>query len=143
MNRRHSADEYRRSVDRLRTVRPDIAMASDFIVGFPEESDADFAETMRLARDIGYAQAYSFKYSARPGTPAAGKRFGHIAEDVKTARLAELQQLLDAQLSSFNRACEGRTMPVLFERHGRKPGKLVGRSPYMQIGRATCRERRC
>src|SRR3546814_3126855 len=107
MNRRHSADEYRRIVDRLRTVRPDIAMASDFIVGFPEESDADFAETMRLARDIGYAQAYSFKYSARPGTPAAGKRFGHIAEDVTTARrrseehTSELQSLMRISDADF------------------------------------------
>src|SRR3546814_16834701 len=98
MNRRHSADEYRRIVDRLRTVRPDIAMASDFIVGFPQESDAAFPETIRLARDIGYAQAYSFNYSARPGTTAAGKRFGPIPAGVKTSRLAGLQHPLPPHL---------------------------------------------
>ncbi|MET4699653.1 tRNA-2-methylthio-N6-dimethylallyladenosine synthase [Constrictibacter sp. MBR-5] len=132
MNRKHTADDYRRIVDRLRAVRPDIAMASDFIVGFPEESDADFAETMRLVRDIGFASAYSFKYSARPGTPAASKRYGHVDEAVKAERLAELQALLDQQQDAFNRACEGRVLPVLLDRRGRRDGQLVGRSPFMQ-----------
>ncbi len=132
MNRKHTADDYRRVVDRLRAVRPDIAMSSDFIVGFPEESDDDFAETMRLVRDVEYASAYSFKYSARPGTPAASKRYGHIDEAVKAERLAALQDLLDQQQERFNRACVGRTVPVLFHRRGRRDGQLVGRSPYMQ-----------
>ena len=132
MNRKHTADDYRRIVDRLRAVRPDIAMASDFIVGFPEETDADFADTMRLVGDIGYALAYSFKYSARPGTPAAGKRYGHVDEAVKSARLAELQALLEAQQAAFNAATVGRVVPVLLDRQGRRDGQLVGRSPYMQ-----------
>ena len=132
MNRKHTADDYRRIVDRLRDVRPDIAMASDFIVGFPEESDADFAETMRLVRDVEFASAYSFKYSARPGTPAASKRYGHVDEAVKAERLAELQALLDQQQDTFNRACAGRVLPVLLDRRGRREGQLVGRSPYMQ-----------
>ncbi|MFN4087624.1 MAG: tRNA (N6-isopentenyl adenosine(37)-C2)-methylthiotransferase MiaB [Alphaproteobacteria bacterium] len=132
MNRRHTADDYRRIVERLRHARPDIAMASDFIVGFPDESDADFEATLDLVRDVGYAQAYSFKYSPRPGTPAASKRYGHVGEAVKSSRLACLQDLLNAQQAAFNRASEGRVMPVLFDRQGRRPGQLVGRSPYMQ-----------
>jgi len=132
MNRKHTADDYRRVVDRLRAVRPDIAMASDFIVGFPEESDDDFADTMRLVGDVGYASAYSFKFSARPGTPAASKRYGHIDEAVKAERLAALQDLLDQQQERFNRGTVGRTVPVLFHRRGRRDGQLVGRSPYMQ-----------
>jgi len=132
MNRKHTADDYRRIVDRLRVVRPDIAMASDFIVGYPGETDADFEDTLRLVRDVGYAQAYSFKYSPRPGTPAAGRRYGHVDEAGKTERLAVLQDLLDAQMSAFNQASVGRVLPVLFERTGRHPGQIVGRSPYMQ-----------
>ncbi len=131
MNRRHRADDYRRIVERLRAARPDIALSSDFIVGFPGESDADFAETLRLATDVGYAQAYSFKYSPRPGTPAAALE-GQVPEAVKAERLAMLQELLNAQQEAFNRASVGRVMAVLLERRGRRPGQLVGRSPYMQ-----------
>jgi tRNA-2-methylthio-N6-dimethylallyladenosine synthase len=131
MNRRHTASDYRRIVDRLRTVRPDIALSSDFIVGFPGENDADFADTIALIRAVGFAQAYSFKYSARPGTPAA-QLPDQIAENVKSARLEILQDLIEESQRTFNRACEGRIMPVLFERPGRHPGQLVGRSPYLQ-----------
>ena len=131
MNRRHNADDYRRLVDRLRAVRPDIGLSSDFIVGFPGETDADFAETMKLVEEVGFIQAYSFKYSPRPGTPAAVME-NHVAEDVKGERLATLQGLLNAQQLAFNRSCVGQVMAVLLDRPGRLPGQLVGRSPYMQ-----------
>jgi tRNA-2-methylthio-N6-dimethylallyladenosine synthase len=131
MNRRHRADDYRRLVERLRKTRPDLALSSDFIVGFPGESDRDFAETLRLVTDIGYAQAYSFKFSARPGTPGAALE-GQLPEAVKAERLAMLQTLLNEQQLAFNRASVGRRMAVLFEQAGRRPGQLVGRSPYMQ-----------
>ena len=131
MNRRHGSGDYRRLVDRLRAVRPDLALASDFIVGFPGESDADFEATRTLVRDIGFASAYSFKYSARPGTPAAALP-DQVPEAVKSERLAALQRLIVAQQRAFNERCAGRTFPVLFERAGKRPGQLVGRSPYMQ-----------
>jgi tRNA-2-methylthio-N6-dimethylallyladenosine synthase len=131
MNRQHTADDYRRIVDRLRAARPDIALSSDFIVGFPGESDADFAATLRLVTDIGYAQAYSFKYSPRPGTPAAGIE-DQVSEQAKTERLAGLQQLLRAQQERFNRAQLGQELQVLFESSGRHDGQLLGRSPYLQ-----------
>ncbi len=131
MNRRHGADDYRRLADRLRQARPDLALASDFIVGFPGESDADFRATEKLARDIGFASAYSFKYSARPGTPASGLP-DRVPDAVKAERLATLQALLDSQQRAFNQRCAGRTLPVLFEREGKREGQLVGRSPYMQ-----------
>ncbi|MCH7554787.1 MAG: tRNA (N6-isopentenyl adenosine(37)-C2)-methylthiotransferase MiaB [Proteobacteria bacterium] len=131
MNRRHTADHYRRVVARLREVRPDLALSGDFIVGFPGESDDDFAATLALVGEIGYAQAYSFKYSPRPGTPAATLP-DQVPEAVKAARLEALQSLLRAQQAAFNRRFVGRTLPVLFERPGRHPGQLVGRSPYMQ-----------
>ncbi len=131
MNRKHTADDYRRTVDRLRAARPDLALSSDFIVGFPGETDADFAATLKLVTAVGYAQAYSFKYSARPGTPAATAD-NQVPEAVKAGRLAALQQLLEAQQAAFNHACIGRTMPVLLDRAGRKPGQMVGRSPWMQ-----------
>jgi tRNA-2-methylthio-N6-dimethylallyladenosine synthase len=131
MNRRHTADDYREIVRRLREARPDLALSSDFIVGFPGETDADFEATLQLVRDVGYAQAYSFKYSPRPGTPAA-ERDDQVPDDVKSDRLAALQTLLNQQQRAFNKAMKGRTMPVLFERAGRHPGQLVGRSPYMQ-----------
>lgn len=131
MNRQHTAADYLRIVERLRRARPDIALSSDFIVGFPGESDADFADTLRLVREAGFAQAYSFKYSPRPGTPAAVEE-QQVPEAVKAERLAGLQQLLGAQAAAFNAGCVGRTLPVLLERAGRKPGQLVGRSPYMQ-----------
>jgi len=131
MNRRHDADFYRRLVDRLRAARADLALSSDFIVGYPGETDADFAATLRLIDDVGFAQAFSFKYSARAGTPAAAAP-DQVPEAVKTARLAELQTRLAAQQTAFNRACLGRTLPVLFEKPGRRPGQLAGRSPYLQ-----------
>jgi tRNA-2-methylthio-N6-dimethylallyladenosine synthase len=132
MNRRHSADDYRRVVARLRRARPDLALSSDFIVGFPGESDADFRATLDLVAEIGFAQAFSFKYSPRPGTPAAGDP--HQVEDaVKVARLAALQELLARQQRAFNEAQIGRTLPVLLEKAGRYQGQLVGRSPYLQI----------
>ncbi|MCP5366325.1 MAG: tRNA (N6-isopentenyl adenosine(37)-C2)-methylthiotransferase MiaB [Hyphomicrobiales bacterium] len=131
MNRRHGADDYRRLVDRLRAARPDLALSSDFIVGFPGETDADFRATLDLARQVGYAQAYSFKYSPRPGTPAAALE-DQVPEAVKAERLAELQDLLNAQQVAFNDACVGSVLPVLLDRHGRHGGQLVGRSPFMQ-----------
>jgi tRNA-2-methylthio-N6-dimethylallyladenosine synthase len=131
MNRRHTADDYRRTVDQLRAARPDLALSSDFIVGFPGETDVDFDATMKLVREIGFAQAYSFKYSARPGTPAAAMKTP-VPETVKAARLDALQELLQSQLRDFNRASIGREMPVLFEKPGRHPGQLIGRSPYLQ-----------
>jgi len=140
MNRRHTADDYRRVIDRLREARADIAFSSDFIVGFPGESAADFARTQALARDIGYAQAFSFKYSPRPGTPAATMP-EQVPDAVKTARLAELQELLDAQQHAFNAAMVDRDLPVLFEKRGRHPGQLVGRSPYLQAVHAAAPDR--
>ena len=131
MNRRHKADDYRRIIDRLRELRPDIALSGDFIVGFPGESDKDFADTIKLVSDIGYASAYSFKYSARPGTPASGAG-EQVDEQVKSDRLAALQQLLDAQQLAFNKNCEGMTMPVLIEKQGGRDGQMTGRSPFMQ-----------
>ena len=131
MNRRHGTDDYRRLADRLRAARPDLALASDFIVGFPGESDADFAATEALVRDVVFAQAYSFKYSARPGTPASAMP-DQVPEAIKAERLAALQALLDSQQRAFNERCAGRTLPVLFEREGKRAGQLIGRSPYMQ-----------
>jgi len=131
MNRRHTADDYRRAIDRLRAARPDIALSTDIIVGFPGESDADFEATMALVREIGFAQAYSFKYSSRPGTPAA-EMDDQVPEDVKLARLHALQALLAEQQRGFNETTVGKTLPVLLESAGRKPGQLLGRSPYMQ-----------
>ncbi len=131
MGRRHRAEDYLRLVERLRAARPDLALSGDFIVGFPAESEADFAATLALVREVGYASAYSFKYSARPGTPAADLE-GQLPDELKAERLAELQGLLEAQQMAFNRSCEGRRFEVLLERPGRQPGQLVGRSPYMQ-----------
>jgi tRNA-2-methylthio-N6-dimethylallyladenosine synthase len=131
MNRRHLADDYRRLVDQLRAARPDLALSSDFIVGHPGETEADFAATMALVRDIGFAQAFSFKYSARPGTPAASAP-DQVAEADKDRRLAELQALLRTQQARFNAACVGRTVPVLVTGTGRHPGQVAGRSPWLQ-----------
>ncbi len=131
MNRKHTAASYVELVARIRQARPDIAMSSDFIVGFPGETDADFEETMQLVREVTFAQAFSFKYSPRPGTPAAGHD-AQLPEDVKSERLARLQALLLEQQAAFNAACVGRTLDVLLEKPGRKPGQLVGRSPYLQ-----------
>src|SRR6185295_14014067 len=131
MNRQHTADDYRRIVERLRRVRPDIALSSDFIVGHPGEDDADFDATLQLVEEIRYAQAYSFKYSPRPGTPAAVMT-GQIPELVKSERLDRLQGLLRTQQEAFNRACIGRILTVLLDRDGRHHGDLAGRSPYLQ-----------
>jgi tRNA-2-methylthio-N6-dimethylallyladenosine synthase len=131
MNRRHTSDDYRRIVDRLREVRPEIAMASDFIVGFPGETAADHAATLRLIADVGFSHAYAFKYSPRPGTPAWAQD-GHVPEQVKSERLAGVQQLLDEQQRAFNHACVGRRLPVIMERRGKHPGQIAGRSPFMQ-----------
>jgi tRNA-2-methylthio-N6-dimethylallyladenosine synthase len=131
MNRRHKAEDYRRTVGRLRDARPDLALSSDFIAGFPGESDRDFEETLALVRDIGFAQAFSFKYSPRPGTPAAGLD-DRVPEAVKEERLATLQALLGEQQAAFNGAMVGCTVEVLFEKEGRHPGQLVGRTPWMQ-----------
>ena len=131
MNRRHTADDYKGVIEQLRYARPDIALSGDFIVGFPGETEADFAATMSLVRDVTYAQAYSFKYSPRPGTPAA-EREDQVAEPVKSDRLARLQKLLGAQQRAFNDACVGREFKLLLVRPGRHPGQLVGRSPYLQ-----------
>ncbi len=131
MNRQHTARAYLDLVARVRAARPDLALSSDFIVGFPGETDADFDATLSLVREVGYAQAFSFKYSPRPGTPAAAQA-GQVPEEVKSARLQTLQTLLARQQSAFNRSCGGRTMSVLFDRPGRKPGQALGRSPYLQ-----------
>jgi tRNA-2-methylthio-N6-dimethylallyladenosine synthase len=130
MNRRHSADDYRRLIERFSAARSDIAFSSDFIVGHPGEDDADFAATLRLVEEIGYAQAFSFVYSPRPGTPAA--QSPQLSDAIKSARLAALQELLWAQQHRFNEACRGRVLPVLLDRRGRHPGQLIGRSPYLQ-----------
>jgi tRNA-2-methylthio-N6-dimethylallyladenosine synthase len=131
MNRQHTTSDYRRLVDRLRQVRPDLALSSDFIVGFPGETDRDFAETLHLVADIGFAQAYSFKYSPRPGTPAADYA-KQVPEPVKAERLASLRETLDAQRLAFNLATKGTDLPVMFYRKGKDPKQWLGRSPYMQ-----------
>ncbi len=131
MNRRHTAAHYIELVARIREARPDIAMSSDFIVGFPGETDADFAETMKLVEQVTYAQAFSFKYSPRPGTPASADA-SQVPENVKAARLSELQSVLVKQQASFNQACKGRVLDILLEKPGRQSGQLIGRSPYLQ-----------
>lgn len=131
MNRKHTADDYRRVIDRFRSARQDIAFSSDFIVGFPGEGEQDFLATLALVTQIGYAAAYSFKYSARPGTPAAD-----MQETVSPAemdqRLERLQELIDSQQSAFNKAAIGSTVDVLFERPARKEGQIVGRTAFLQ-----------
>jgi len=131
MNRAHTAESYLRLIEKIRTARPDIAISGDFIVGFPGERDADFEATLSLVREVGYASAFSFKYSRRPGTPASAMP-GQVAEEVKDERLARLQALLEEQQRAFNAAQAGKVLPVLFEKKGRHPGQLVGRSPYLQ-----------
>ena len=170
MNRRHGRDLFLRLVDRLRHAQSDLALSSDFIVGFPGESDADFDETMRLIDEVGFASAFSFKYSRRPGTPGSAMP-DQVPETVKAARLAALQALLARQARAFNASKVGATVPVLFAETGRKPGQIVGKTPWLQsvyadgdprligrivdvrlteghanslageIGRASCRER--
>jgi tRNA-2-methylthio-N6-dimethylallyladenosine synthase len=131
MNRKHTARNYLDLVARIRAAQPEIALSTDIIVGFPGETEAEFAETLALVAEVGFAQAYSFKYSPRPGTPASTLA-DQIPDVVKTERLARLQGALDRQQLAFNERCVGRTLPVLFEKPGRHPGQLVGRSPYLQ-----------
>jgi len=131
MNRGHTAEHYLRLIERVRAARPDIAISGDFIVGFPGERDSDFEATMNLIREVGHASAFSFKYSRRPGTPASAMP-GQVADEVKDERLARLQALLVEQQQSFNAAQVGRTVDVLFEKPGRNPGQIIGRSPYLQ-----------
>jgi tRNA-2-methylthio-N6-dimethylallyladenosine synthase len=131
MNRRHTAAEYIALIERIRAIQPDLAISGDFIVGFPGETDQDFEDTMRLIETVGYAQAFSFKYSIRPGTPGA-EMDGHVDEAVKSERLERLQALLFQQQREFARACIGKEIDLLLEKPGRMPGQLVGRSPWLQ-----------
>jgi len=131
MNRRHTRKEYLDIIDRIRAVRTDIAFSSDFIVGFPGESAEDFRATLSLIDAVGYAGAFSFKYSPRPGTPAA-ERPGQLSDAVKSERLYLLQENIQRQQNAFNAQCCGRRLDVLFEKRGRHPGQIVGRSPYLQ-----------
>jgi len=131
MNRRHTRADYLRTIERLRDARPDLALTSDFIVGFPDETEEDFADTLRLVDEVGYASAFSFKYSPRPGTPGATMR-DQVAEDVKSERLARLQAAINRNAATFNARCVGCTFDVLMEKRGRDAGQLTGRSPYLQ-----------
>jgi len=131
MNRGYRTRDYIGAVEQARAARPDIALSSDFIVGYPGESDAEFQETLDLVRAVGFAASYAFKYSPRPGTPGAQQKY-QIDEAVKSARLAVLQQALEAQRQAFNHSAVGRTMPVLFEKVGRHAGQVIGRTPYLQ-----------
>jgi tRNA-2-methylthio-N6-dimethylallyladenosine synthase len=140
MNRAHTADSYVKLIETIRAARPDIAISGDFIVGFPGETDADFEATLSLVREVGYAGAFTFKYSRRPGTPASALP-GQLADEVKDERLARLNALLEVQQSAFNARQVGRLLPVLFEKLGRHPGQLIGRSPYLQAVHATAPDR--
>ena len=131
MNRSHSRDGYLRLLDRVRAVCPDIALSGDFIVGFPGETEAEFADTLTLVGEVGYAQAFSFKYSPRPGTPAATLP-GQIAPEVMDDRLQRLQAALNRDQQAFNAATVGRTCDVLIERRGKLPGQMLGKSPWLQ-----------
>ena len=131
MNRRHTAAEYLTLIERIRAARPDIALSGDFIVGFPGETDQDFEDTLRLIEEVNYAQAFSFKYSTRPGTPGAELK-DQVPEEVKTERLERLQALLLKQQHAFAEACVGKTVDILLEKPGRMPGQLIGRSPWLQ-----------
>lgn len=131
MNRKHKAERYYEIIEKLRKARPDIALSSDFIVGFPGETDGNFEDTMKLVADIGFAAAYSFKFSARPGTPAANMQ-NLVPEKVKTERIQRLQNLLNEQQLDFNRRTIGLTLPVLLDGKGNRDGQLHGRTPYNQ-----------
>ncbi len=132
MNRKHKTDIYRDVIERLRKVRPNIAFSSDYIIGFPGETDQDFEDSLQLARDVGYASCYSFKYSARPGTPAANLQAALVPDHIASERLKRFQALINEQQAAFNKTCEGKIMPILFDRKGKKDGQLSGRSPYFQ-----------
>jgi tRNA-2-methylthio-N6-dimethylallyladenosine synthase len=131
MNRKHTRADYLAVIDRLRAARPELALSSDFIVGFPGETERDLRDTLELVETVGYASAFSFKYSARPGTPAA-EMDDQVPESEKEARLAILQAAIERNRQAFNTGCLGTTFDILFERPGRHPGQLVGRSPYLQ-----------
>ena len=131
MNRGHTRTDYLRLIERIRRARPDIAISGDFIVGFPGETDKDFQDTLDLVAAVEHASAYSFKYSRRPGTPGAAMT-GQVDEATKDARLQALQDLIGRQQRAFNEAQIGRTLPVLLEKAGRRPGQVIGRSPYLQ-----------
>src|SRR4051812_2330130 len=131
MNRRHTRADYLRTVDRLRSARPDLALTSDFIVGFPGETEAEFRDTLSLVEEVGYSDSFSFKYSQRPGTPGAAMR-DQVAEAVKTERLHRLQAAIKRRQLAFNASCQGLTFDVLLEKRGRDAGQLTGRSPYLQ-----------
>ena len=131
MNRKHSANAYREVAARFKEARPDIVFSSDFIVGFPGETDQDFADTLKLVRDVGYGSSYSFKYSPRPGTPGAMYE-DQVEEYVKDERLTMLQQLLAEQKAAYNASFKGKVVDVLFDKQGREDGQYVGYSPYLQ-----------
>ncbi|MEO8758683.1 MAG: tRNA (N6-isopentenyl adenosine(37)-C2)-methylthiotransferase MiaB [Devosia sp.] len=131
MNRRHSRADYMRIIARIKAARPDMALSGDFIVGFPGESDADFADTLSIVREVGYASAYTFKYSIRPGTPGASMT-DQVPEEIKTERLAALNDLITTQMRDFGKSVVGQTLDVLIEKPGRMPGQIGGRSPYLQ-----------
>lgn len=131
MNRSHSVQSYLTILEQMRAVRPDIALSGDFIVGFPGETDQDFEETLQIVRDANYSQAFSFKYSPRPGTPAAGMD-DQIAPDVMDERLQRLQALLNEQQYAFNQQTVGRTTDILLERQGKLDGQLIGKTPWLQ-----------
>ena len=129
MNRKHTAEQYLRLIDRIREARPDILLTSDFIVGFPGETDRDHQDTLRLIEEVGFAMAYSFKYSPRPGTPAFDRP--EVAPAVADARLQELQALLTRQQKAVQQDMVGRTVGVLFEKAGRETGQMIGKSDYL------------
>jgi tRNA-2-methylthio-N6-dimethylallyladenosine synthase len=130
MNRRHTAEQYLRLIERIRAARPDIALSGDFIVGFPGETEAEFEDTLALARDAAFAHSFSFKYSPRPGTPAAAMT--PVDEELKADRLSRLQLRLSLDQAAFNAGFVGQRVPVLLEKRGREPGQLVGRTPHLQ-----------
>ena len=131
MNRGHTTTAYIKLIERLRIACPSIALTSDFIVGFPGETNSEFEETLNIVRDVNYASAFSFKYSPRPGTPAADDK-NQIDDEIKSERLAQLQSLLTSQQTAFNQTWVGKTLPVLLEKPGRQKGQMIGRSPYLQ-----------
>jgi tRNA-2-methylthio-N6-dimethylallyladenosine synthase len=131
MNRRHSARDYIQLVEKIRQARPDLALSSDFIVGFPGETDADFQATLDLISEVRFASSFSFKYSPRPGTPGADLT-DQIDEATKTERLYRLQEMVERQRQQFNASLVGRITPVLFEKLGRHDGQVAGKSPYLQ-----------
>ena len=137
MNRSHSAESYLRTIDKVRAARPDVAISGDFIVGFPGESEEDFAATLAIVDAVGYASAYSFKYSARPGTPAAAMG-DQISRDIMDERLARLQERINRHSLAFNRSKVGDTIRILIDRKGRAPGQMIGKSPWLQSVHVEC-----